>query len=1014
MQRPFVMTATLLFVALAWCARGYASNSDLEFSQYDHTAWTEREGAPRGILAIAQTRDGYLWLAGSEGLFRFDGVIFERYEPESGSSLPSGNAQSLLDLANGDLWVGYHSGAITRLRDGRANTYTRSTGAAKGDVWCLAQDREGTLWAGGTGGLRRFVQNRWEEVGSEWNLPGNSVRSLFVDHSGTLWVATEDTIAFLPGGARKFQPTSIPVGQVGHIVESPQGKLWMAETTRSVRPVPLGNKARPSDRSEIRFGSQQILFDSEGSLWITTDGDGVRHLSASEYLQENSSRPRTAFEGFTMADGLTNDVVTSIFQDRDGNIWTGTPSGLDRFRKRIFQSIQLPVTHEDVILTPGSAGDVWAFLRSRTFHIAHSRTQEINGFKPTYIYSAFRNPAGVMWVVSFMNVSRVENGRWTSYPLPEEFGTNWSGAAYVAEDRSGVLWLAAEREGLFRRENGSWRRFDTPRELVTSVPTAAFTDESGRVWFGYSGGALINVEDGRLQMISSRVNSSGADVCAIDGRGGTIWIGGGSGLAFFDGHTLNTVTPSDQMSFGRILGVKQAAGGSLWLYRFNGIVRIGAAEVRKVLAAPSYRVHYEIYDSPGKFIRGAGQKLVESTDGRLWFGATDHVDWLNPESLPKQAPFSISIRAVSADGRQYPFRANPTIPPQPRRIEIDYTGLNLSNPERVRYRYKLEGTDTEWQDAGARREAFYTDLGPGKHRFEVDARNEGGEWSTPSTVVEFTIAPAWFQTIWFRGLCVGISALILVTIFQLRSRQLERRFQLTLEARLDERTRIARELHDTLLQSFQGAVFQFQAGRKLLLRNADNAMQVVDEAIQAAEEGITEGRAAIRDLRPEPAAQRDLPELLNAVGRELARAHEQNGNVPSYRVVFEGKQQDLSPMLQDEVYRISREVIRNAFAHAAASLIEVEIRYDQDQLRLRVRDDGKGIDPKVLEAGGRSGHFGIPGMRERAERIGARLDFWSEMGAGTEVELTVPASMAYEKRRNGRRFGMFRRATDDE
>ena len=190
--------------------------------------------------------------------------------------------------------------------------------------------------------------------------------------------------------------------------------------------------------------------------------------------------------------------------------------------------------------------------------------------------------------------------------------------------------------------------------------------------------------------------------------------------------------------------------------------------------------------------------------------------------------------------------------------------------------------------------------------------------------------------------------------------------------------------------------------------------QVVDEAIHAAEEGILEGRTAIRDLRPEPAAQRNLPELLNATCRELATAQELNGPAPSPRVIVEGKQRDLSPMLQDEVYRISREVIRNAFAHAAASHIEVEIRYDQDQLRLRVRDNGKGIEPGVLESGGQSGHFGIPGMRERAQRIGSQLNFWSEIGAGTEVELTVPASMAYPKHHNTRRFLLFRKAAKDE
>jgi signal transduction histidine kinase len=286
----------------------------------------------------------------------------------------------------------------------------------------------------------------------------------------------------------------------------------------------------------------------------------------------------------------------------------------------------------------------------------------------------------------------------------------------------------------------------------------------------------------------------------------------------------------------------------------------------------------------------------------------------------------------------------------------------------------------------------------------VIASNNDGVWNNTGASLEFFVAPAYYQTTWFLALCTLALAGLLWAIYQLRLHQIHRQFAVGLEERLSERMRIARELHDTLLQSFQGAVFQFQAARKLLLRNADNAMQVVDEAIHAAEEGIREGRNAIRDLRPQSVDQRSLAELLKATGHELASAQEQNGPIPSFGVIIEGKQQPLSLMLQDEVYKISREVIRNAFHHAAASRIEVEIRYDQDQLRLRIRDDGKGIDPKILEADGRSGHFGIRGIRERAQRIGSRLEFWSDAGAGTEVQLTVPATVAYEKRQNGRRF----------
>jgi signal transduction histidine kinase len=340
-------------------------------------------------------------------------------------------------------------------------------------------------------------------------------------------------------------------------------------------------------------------------------------------------------------------------------------------------------------------------------------------------------------------------------------------------------------------------------------------------------------------------------------------------------------------------------------------------------------------------------------------------------------------------------------------VEIGYAGLSLSIPERVQFRYKLEGTDKDWQNVGTRRQAYYNNLGPGSYRFRVIACNNDGVWNETGASLDFFVAPAYYQTNWFLVLCALALAGLLWALYRLRLHQIHRQFAVGLEERLGERMRIARELHDTLLQSFQGAVFQFQAARKLLLRNADNAMLVVDEAIHAAEEGIREGRNAIRDLRPKSVDQRTLGELLKATGDELAGTQNQSVHIPSFGVIIEGKQQTLSVILQDEIYKISREVIRNAFKHAEASRIEVEIQYDRDHLRLRIRDDGRGIAPKVLESSGQTEHWGIPGIRERAQRIGAHLEFWSEAGAGTEVELTIPAAVAYEKRRNGRRFRLF-------
>jgi signal transduction histidine kinase len=343
-------------------------------------------------------------------------------------------------------------------------------------------------------------------------------------------------------------------------------------------------------------------------------------------------------------------------------------------------------------------------------------------------------------------------------------------------------------------------------------------------------------------------------------------------------------------------------------------------------------------------------------------------------------------------------------------IEIDYTALSLSIPERVLFRYELEGHDTEWQEPGTRRQAFYNDLRPGKYKFRVIACNGDGVWSEQGATLGFVVAPAWYQTIWFSASCLVGFVLLLWALYQFRLQQLQQQFGMMLEARLAERSRIARDLHDTLLQSFHGLMFRFQAARNMLPGRPEQAMQALDGAIARTEQAITESRGAIGDLRSEPVAQSDLAELLTAIGQELAAFEDANGNGPLFRVIVEGERRRLSSILQEEVYWIARELLRNAFQHAHAHRIEAEIRYEDHLFRMRVRDDGKGMDPNVLEAGGRPGHWGLTGLRERAQKLRVRLDFWSEIGAGTEVQLTVPAAVAYEKSYDRVRFRLFRKA----
>jgi signal transduction histidine kinase len=411
---------------------------------------------------------------------------------------------------------------------------------------------------------------------------------------------------------------------------------------------------------------------------------------------------------------------------------------------------------------------------------------------------------------------------------------------------------------------------------------------------------------------------------------------------------------------------------------------------------------------------GYRPQVTKSSDGKLWFLPGDGVSVIDPRHLPfNRLPPPVHIEQITADRKAYQSTTDAKgwvrPPPQVRDLEIDYTALSFVAPEKVRFRYKLEGWDRDWRDAGTRRQAFYGNLSPGNCRFRVTACNNSGVWNEAGTFLDFSIAPAYYQTIWFRLSCVVAFLASLWALYQLRLRQVAQQFNIRLEERVGERTRIARDLHDTPLQSFHGLMFQFQAARNMLPRRPEEAVQALDGALVRAEQAIAESRDAIQDLRSEPAAQSDLAHYLRAVGKELASSHDGKRDSPNFSVTVEGKRQALSPILQDGVCRIAREVLRNAFRHAGAREIEAEIRYDHRVLRLCIRDDGKGIDPKVLEEGGRAGHWGLTGIRERAKQIGARLDFWTEAGAGTEVQLTVPVSVASETPRDGSRFRLFRK-----
>jgi signal transduction histidine kinase len=579
---------------------------------------------------------------------------------------------------------------------------------------------------------------------------------------------------------------------------------------------------------------------------------------------------------------------------------------------------------------------------------------------------------------------------------------------YIAGDSEGNLWLS-EQENLLHLMNGRLVEQIPWSELGRQQRASTLLAERGGVWLGFwTDGAVSYLKDRQLRASYTAADGLGqppVQHLQLD-RDGGLWAatlnGGLSRIK--DGH-IATLTSRNGLPCDGTNWTIDDDEGSLWLYMRCGLVRITRPEVDAWIADPKHRVGTTVWDSAdGVRLRSsaAGEyapRVVKSADGKLWFVTGEGIQVVDPRHLVvNKIPPPVRIEQITVDRKSYDTARDLRLPPLVRDLRLDFTALSLAAAEKVRFRYKLEGYDHDWQEAGNRRQAFYTNLPPRSYRFRVIAANNSGVWNERGDVLEFSVAPAYYQTAWFRALCAAGGLGLLWAGYQVRVRQLRHRFEMALEARVSERTRIARDLHDTLLQSFHGLLLRFQTVSQLWAQRPELAKEKLDGAIDAAARAITEGRNAVQGLRQSTAGTSDIVDAINTLGTELAAARGDR-QAPAFRVTAEGEPRPLHPIVRDDIYKITAEALRNAFRHAEAASVDVEIRYDRQQFRLRVQDDGKGFDDALLPRQLAAGHYGVPGMRERAALMGGTLTVWSKEGAGTAVELCVPSRSAYVKTR---------------
>jgi len=999
-----------LGILLTCCPCASALNPSLDINQYAHTPWTVREGFFKGgITAIAQTPDGYLWLGTEFGLLRFDGVRATPWEPPAGEHLPGSYIRSLLAARDGRLWIGTREG-LASWKDGELTPYPELAGQ---DVWTLLDDREGTVWAGGqatsTGRLCAIQSGRVQCYGEDGSL-GRGLYSLNKDSEGNLWAGSMNGLWRWKHGPPKLYRTPDPENIQG-LIEGDNGGLLIA-TRGGIRGLVDGKaEVYPLPGDGRQFSPTRLLRDRNGGLWIGSADRGLAHVHGG----------RTDL--FARSDGLSGDFITGLFEDREGNIWVATSDGLDRFRDFAVPTISVKQGLSSGIVVSVLAakdGSVWLGTLDGLNRWKDGRAtvyRKGSGGLPGNADSLFQEEGGRIWASTLSGVAHLDNGRFI--PVSGVPGGN---VHFIAGDRAGNLWISHD-ESLFHLLGASvveripWASFGR-----TGAASSLFPDPSqGGLWLGFEQGGLAYLKDGQVRASYAGADGLGEGLVAglqLD-RDGTLWAATAGGLSRVKNGRVATLTSKNGLPCDTVHWAMEDDDHSFWLYMACGLVRIARTELEAWAADPKRTIQTTVFDgSDGVRSRantsGYSPHVAKSTDGKLWFLPGDGISVIDPRHLPlNKLPPPVHIEQVIADRKTHQTSSNLRLPPLVRDLEIDYTALSLVTAEKVFFRVKLEGRDPDWKDMGTERKKFYNDLPPRHYRFRVMACNNSGVWNEAGESFDFSIDPAYYQTGWFRALCAAAFLTVLWGLYRYRLYRIAREFDVRLEERVGERTRIARDLHDTLLQSFHGLIFRFQAVDNLLPTRPGEAKQTLESALDDAVQAITEARDAVHELRSSAVVSNDLAAAITALGEELATHQASSGasqDAATFLVEVEGTPQELHSILRDEVYRIAGEGLRNAFRHARARRIEVEIRYDERELRVRIRDDGSGMNASVPGHEGRDGHWGLPGMRERAQRIGGTMDLWSELGAGTEVELRIPASIAYQTYA-GRSFRLFRKRT---
>lgn len=949
---------------------------------YSRRVWQTQDGLPQDTInALVQTTDGYLWIGTSGGLTRFDGFRFLVFDRENTPALHEESVYALSCAHDGTLWIGTEGGGLVQYRDGVFQRFGAAEGLTNGFVRVIHEDSRGQLWVGTDRGLFRFTNGQLARVDNQMNIPAISVHAMHEDHQGRLWVGGSGLLVLADGAvvATYHSSRSLADNTVRAIKESNDGTIWVA-TIGGLHRVPGGDPADIFSSAPITTHNTTFLYRTkDGDLWAGTYGQGLfryRHEALTIY------RAPTI---------LPDNHILALLEDSEGDFWVGTQNGLLRLSRSVVSTVAtgLPGAPESInTVYEDHDGSIWiTSLSGRLYRLHGSKPVPAalpSGMSSMVVRTIFRDRSGALWVGTTEGATKITQQQGVArYTMKEGLINDFVRA--FCESRDGSIWIGTD-SGLSRWREGAFQNFHTAQGLAYGSIRALLEDRTGDLWVATDGG-VSRFHDGALRPDPRLAALAGEKVWALhEDPDGGLWFGSrGAGLFLLQSDTLTSFTTKHGLASNNIHQILEDQRGNLWMSGPSGVFSVNRRDLKQILTTPHHRPAISLYGTSegmetNQMNGGVQPAGVISAAGEIWFPSTRGAVRIAPEQHNRASVPPVLIEQVVADGHEAPLRETIEVGPGEGRLEIHYTAIRLRSSERIRFRYRLEGFEHEWTEAAGRRVAYYTNLPPGFYRFRVAAYEVDDPRYSSEAVMGLHLRPRFYETMWFVALCAAVLAVTGLAAYRLHVRQIHARFA----AVLAERNRLAREMHDTLIQGCVGISTLLDAAVSLQQSSPELMRELVERARTEVRHSVDAARRAVWNLRHDAAQGGGLGSALERLTRQIALAS-------GVRIACQsaGTPVPLEDQVSHDLVMIAKEALLNAVHHGHPQNVLLSWSFDPTRLQLQVTDDGGGFDP-ALAASKPGEHYGLVGMSERAKQLGGTFTLDSAPGKGTQVSVTIP------------------------